>query len=172
VRQNFGILFQNAALFDEMSIFENVAFPLREFTNLAEPDIQEQVALSLTKLGLPKSWDRSPTTLSGGQKKRVALARAIIRKPTVLLYDEPTTGLDPVNRIAVDELIDALKKDFQLTSIVISHDISSALFLGDFIAFLFEGHIIFFGPPAEFKKNDHPAIQGFLNAERRFTQYL
>src|SRR5690606_25264265 len=104
---------------------------------------------------------------SGGMRKRVGLARAIVRKPSILLYDEPTTGLDPVTRTTVDELIEQLKNELHLTSIVISHDIPSALRLADRIVFLFGGEAVFSGPPSEFRKTEHPAIRSFLHAEQR-----
>jgi phospholipid/cholesterol/gamma-HCH transport system ATP-binding protein len=167
VRLHFGMLFQNSALFDTMTVYENVAFPLREHTNLSENEIEERVKKSLTILGMPTGYDKYPNELSGGMRKRVGLARAIIREPSILLYDEPTTGLDPVTRTTVDQLIETLKRELKLTSIVISHDIPSALLLADAIAFLHQGKIVFFGTPSEFKRSEVPAIQDFLNAERR-----
>jgi phospholipid/cholesterol/gamma-HCH transport system ATP-binding protein len=161
------MLFQNSALFDDMTIFENVAFPLVEHTDFSEAEIEERVRKTLTILGMPKGYDKYPNELSGGMRKRVGLARAIIREPQILLYDEPTTGLDPVTRTTVDELIETLKREFKLTSIVISHDIPSALLLADQIAFLHQGKIVFWGVPSEFRNADHPAIRSFLDAERR-----
>jgi phospholipid/cholesterol/gamma-HCH transport system ATP-binding protein len=166
-REIFGMLFQNSALFDDMTIFENVAFPLREHTRLTEEEIRAKVEKSLSILGMSKGYDKFPNELSGGMKKRVALARAIIREPRILLYDEPTTGLDPVTRTTVDELIETLKRELKLTSLVISHDIPSALLLADRIAFLHQGEIVFWGVPSEFKNCQHEAIQAFLKAERR-----
>ena len=166
-RTLFGMLFQNSALFDDMTVFENVAFPLREHTKMSFPEIEAKVKKTLTILGMSTGYDKYPNELSGGMRKRVGLARAIIREPSVLLYDEPTTGLDPVTRTTVDELIETLKRTLQLTSIVISHDIPSALLLADQIAFLHQGHIIFWGTASEFKRAEHPEIQKFLNAERR-----
>ncbi|MBI3534339.1 MAG: ABC transporter ATP-binding protein [Deltaproteobacteria bacterium] len=163
----FGMLFQNAALFDDMNIFENVAFPLREHTKMPESKITEKVTKSLSILGMTTGYDKYPNELSGGMRKRVGLARAIIREPSILLYDEPTTGLDPVTRTTVDELIEKLKRELRLTSIVISHDIPSALLLADFIAFLHNGEIVFWGTPEEFRNATHPAICGFLKAEER-----
>jgi phospholipid/cholesterol/gamma-HCH transport system ATP-binding protein len=171
-RKHFGMLFQNSALFDDMTVFENVAFPLREHTTLTEAEITEAVKKSLTHLGMTTGYDKFPNELSGGMRKRVALARAIVREPSVLLYDEPTTGLDPVTRTTVDDLIETLKRTLQLTSIVISHDIPSALLLADRIAFLHQGQIIFWGKPAEFRKEKHEAIRAFLDAEQRTIQAL
>jgi phospholipid/cholesterol/gamma-HCH transport system ATP-binding protein len=171
-RKHFGMLFQNSALFDDLSVYENVAFPLREHTRLSEEEIRDKVTRTLTILGMPTNHDKLPNELSGGMKKRVALARAIIREPKILLYDEPTTGLDPVTRTTVDDLIAQLKRELQLTSIVISHDIPSALHLADRIAFLHQGRIVFWGPSSEFRRADHPAIRGFLDAEARTLRAL
>ena len=168
-RMVFGMLFQSAALFDDMTVYENVAFPLREHTTMPEEEIREKVSKSLAILGMTTGYDKLPNELSGGMRKRVGLARAIIREPSILLYDEPTTGLDPVTRTTVDELIATLKRELSLTSIVISHDIPSALLLADQIAFLHQGRIVFWGNAEEFKKADHEAIQGFLTAERRIA---
>lgn len=166
-RMNFGMLFQNSALFDDLTIFENVAFPLREHTLLSDSEIKKKVTDALESLGMPTAHDKYPSEISGGMKKRVALARAIIREPKILLYDEPTTGLDPVTRKMVDELIGSLKDRFHLTSLVISHDIPSAILLADKIAFLFQGEIVFYGTASEFKKCKHEAVQSFLDAEKR-----
>lgn len=166
-RMAFGMLFQNAALFDDKTVFENVAFPLREHTTLEEKEIEFRVKKSLALLGMPAGFDKFPDELSGGMRKRVGLARAIIREPKILLYDEPTTGLDPITRTTVDELIETLKRELKLTSLVISHDIPSALLLADRIAFLFEGKVIFYGTPSELRKADHEMIQRFLKAEDR-----
>lgn len=164
-RLKMGMLFQNSALFDDMTIYENVAFPLREHSDLDENQIREKVTNVLKGLGLEQGLDKYPNELSGGMKKRVACARAIIREPSILLYDEPTTGLDPVTRVTVDELIATLKERLKLTSLVISHDIPSALKLADYIAFIFKGQIIFFGTPREFAVTKEPEIRKFLEAE-------
>ncbi len=171
-RKVFGMLFQNSALFDDLTIFDNVAFPLREHTTLSESEIGKLVREKLAILGMPKDHDKFPNELSGGMRKRVGLARAIIREPEILLYDEPTTGLDPVTRTTVDELIETLKRELGLTSIVISHDIPSALLLADEIAFLHQGQFVFHGKPKEFAKSEHPAIRAFLEAERRTVKAL
>ncbi len=171
-RMCFGMLFQNSALFDDMTIFENVAFPLREHTKLGESEIKQKVEKALSILDMPGPYDKFPNEISGGMKKRVALARAIIRQPSVLLYDEPTTGLDPVTRGTVDELIEKLKREFSLTSLVVSHDIPSALLLADRIVFLYQGHTVFSGKPKDFRNADHPAIQAFLKAEYRSVEAM
>lgn len=171
-REQFGMLFQNSALFDDMTIYENVAFPLWEHTTLSDDEIREKVTKSLTSLGMKTNYDKFPNEISGGMRKRVGLARAIVREPLILLYDEPTTGLDPVTRTMVDDLIETLKRELKLTSIVISHDIPSALLLADQIAFLHQGQIIFWGKPREFKLDKHEAIQRFLDAEMRSVKAL
>jgi len=168
----FGVLFQNSALFDGMNIFDNVAFPLKEHTNLTDEEIKKKVTKALSLLGMPKGHDKMPNELSGGMRKRVGLARAIIREPSVLLYDEPTTGLDPVTRTTVDDLIETLKRELKLTSIVISHDIPSAILLADKIVFLYKGDVVFSGPPEDFKKSDHPEVQNFIQAENRTVKAL
>lgn len=171
-RKIFGMLFQNAALFDDMTVFENVAFPLWEHTQMTDKEIEKAVTKSLSSLGMTQGYDKYPNELSGGMRKRVGLARAIIREPSILLYDEPTTGLDPVTRTTVDDLIEHLKRELKLTSIVISHDIPSALRLADRIAFLYQGQIVFWGSAQEFRQADHPAIRGFLAAEEQAFRAL
>lgn len=167
-RLKFGMLFQNSALFDNMTVYQNVAFPLREHTDMAENAIREKCSKTLDLLGMPPgSMDKYPNELSGGMKKRVGLARAIIREPSILLYDEPTTGLDPVTRSTVDDLIATLKKEFSLTSLVISHDIPSGLLLADQICFLNEGHVVYWGDAAGFRKSQDAKIRSFLEAEAR-----
>ncbi len=164
-RQKFGMVFQNSALFDDMTIFENVAFPLREHTHMTEEQIASEVTQILQLLGMKGPYDKYPSEISGGMKKRVGIARAMIRKPEIILYDEPTTGLDPLTRMTVDELIEKLKTEFSLTSIVISHDIPSALRLADQIVFLDQGKVVFQGTKDLFVKSDHPAIRNFLHAD-------
>ena len=171
-RKVFGMLFQNAALFDDQTLFENVAFPLYEHTKLNDDQIREKVTHVLTQLGMKSDYDKYPNEISGGMRKRVGLARAIVREPEILLYDEPTTGLDPVTRTMVDEMIETLKNELKLTSIVISHDIPSALRLADHIAFLHEGKIVFWGNASEFRNSKHEAIVKFMNAEERAFEAL
>jgi len=164
----YGMLFQNAALFDDFTVFENVAFPLHEHSNLSESEIESKVERALGLLGLkPEALSKYPNELSGGMRKRVGMARAIIREPSILLYDEPTTGLDPVTRTTVDDLITELNQKLNLTSVVISHDLPAAILWADRIAFLHSGVIVFDGTPADFKKSDHPIIRGFLESESR-----
>ncbi|MGE4233296.1 MAG: ABC transporter ATP-binding protein [Bacteriovoracia bacterium] len=170
MRKRFGMLFQSAALFDDMTVFQNVAFPLMEHRrNMPLEDVKQKVTEKLIAVGLdPKATlQKYPNELSGGMKKRVGLARAIILEPEILLYDEPTTGLDPMTRAMVDDLIIETNEKFGLTSVVISHDLPSALYSADYMAFLYKGKFVFFGTPEEFKKCDHEMIQAFLRSEER-----
>ena len=164
-REKFGMVFQNSALFDGMTIFENVAFPLREHTHLSEDEIKVKVEEVLGTLGMSGPYDKFPNEISGGMKKRVGIARAIVRRPEILLYDEPTTGLDPVTRITVDELIEKIKTSFRLTSVVISHDIPSALRLADQIVFLEKGKVVYHGNTKGFVQSKEPSIRKFLEAD-------
>jgi phospholipid/cholesterol/gamma-HCH transport system ATP-binding protein len=162
VRRKFGMVFQGAALFDSMSVYENVSFPLREHSKLSEPEIREKVHEKLEIVGLRGIDDRFPSDLSGGMRKRVGLARAIILEPKIVLYDEPTTGLDPITTDYVDEMILAAKQRLKVTSVVISHDIASAFKVADKIAFLSQGVIVEQGPPAQLRHSEHPRVKLFL----------
>lgn len=166
-RQNFGMLFQYAALFDSMSSFENVAFPLKEFTKLSLEEIQEKSKNLLRAVGLAEiSDDKLPSELSGGMRKRVGLARALALSPKIMLYDEPTTGLDPITTKMVNDLIvetGKLHKDQELTSIIISHDVKATLEISDYVAFLNRGNIVEYLPAKDFKNSNHPLVQEFIN---------
>jgi phospholipid/cholesterol/gamma-HCH transport system ATP-binding protein len=164
-REKFGMVFQSSALFDEMTIFENVAFPLREHTRLNEAQIEKEVIDVLKTLGMDGPYDKYPNEISGGMRKRVGIARAIVRKPEILLYDEPTTGLDPYTRITVDDLIEKIKREYSLTSIVISHDIPSALRIADKIIFLDSGKVVFDGLPSDFVRSNNASIRKFMDAD-------
>ncbi len=163
VRSKFGMVFQWAALFDSMTVLENVAFPLREHRKeLTEPEIEKLVAEKLALFGLEGIEEKFPSDLSGGMRKRVGLARAIILDPKIVLYDEPTTGLDPITTDYVDEMIKRAKEKLSVTSVVISHDIASTFNIADYIAFLYEGEIVAYGPPSTVKESDHDFVQQFL----------
>ncbi|MGE4498664.1 MAG: ABC transporter ATP-binding protein [Deferribacterales bacterium] len=164
LRKKFGILFQNAALFDSMTVFENVAFPLREHTKLNKKQIHDIVIEKLRLVGLRDIENKLPSELSGGMRKRVGLARAIALEPEIILYDEPTTGLDPIMCDVVDNLISDTQKELNITSVVISHDIDSALKIADYIAMLYDGKVVLFGTPDEFKSTDNPYVRQFLSA--------
>jgi phospholipid/cholesterol/gamma-HCH transport system ATP-binding protein len=161
-RKKFGMLFQEAALFDSMTVGENVAFPLREHTSMTEKEIRETVAERLRSVGLTGVESKIPAELSGGMRKRVGLARAIAMRPQIVLFDEPTTGLDPVMTEAINRLIVDTQKNFNLTCVVISHDIQSIFEIGHRIAMLYEGKIIENGTPEEVRASRNPVTVQFL----------
>jgi len=161
-REKMGMVFQNAALFDSMTVGDNVAFPLREHSKLSEREIQKRVQEKLAVVSLYKVEDKFPAELSGGMRKRVGLARAIVRDPKIVLYDEPTTGLDPLTTENVDEMIITAREKLGVTSVVISHDIGSAFHIGDHIAMLHDGHIVEEGPPEKLRRSQEPHTQHFL----------
>jgi phospholipid/cholesterol/gamma-HCH transport system ATP-binding protein len=163
IRKRFGMLFQEAALFDSMTVGENVAFPLREHTKMTEEEMGQIVADRLKSVGLTGVEEKMPSELSGGMKKRVGLARAIAMRPEIVLFDEPTTGLDPVMTEAINQLIMDTQKNFNLTCIVISHDIESIFRVGHRIAMLYEGKIIEYGTPEEIRASTDPVMVQFLS---------
>ncbi|MDD5167567.1 MAG: ABC transporter ATP-binding protein [Syntrophales bacterium] len=162
VRKKFGMLFQEAALFDSMTVGDNVAFPLREHTDKQEKEIQAIVADRLRAVGLSGVEGKMPSELSGGMRKRVGLARAIALRPQIVLFDEPTTGLDPVMTEAINQLIMDTQRNFELTCVVISHDLQSIFKVGHRIAMLYEGQIVAYGTPEEIQASEHPVIRQFL----------
>ncbi|MEO1336440.1 MAG: ABC transporter ATP-binding protein [Myxococcota bacterium] len=163
LRAKFGMVFQSAALFDSMNVLDNVAFPVREHrTDLAESEVEDLVREKLSLFGLTGIEYKYPSDLSGGMRKRVGLARAIILNPKIVLYDEPTTGLDPITTDYVDESIIQAKAHLGVTSVVISHDIASAFNVADYVAFLYEGQIVAYGPPEAIKESEHEAVRQFL----------
>ncbi len=164
IRKRFGMLFQEGALFDSMTVGENVAFPLREHTKLSEKEIRARVEAKLAQVGLLEDIDKMPSELSGGMKKRAALARALALEPEVILFDEPTTGLDPIMQMSIAHLIKDTKEKLNLTCVVISHDIPVAFAIADKIAFLHEGIIIEEGSPEEIKRSENAFVQEFLKA--------
>ena len=165
LRDQVGMVFQQSALFDSMTVFENVAFPVTEAARekISRQALAERVHESLALFDLHDVDDLTPAELSGGMRKRVALARAIIRRPGIVLYDEPTTGLDPVTTRQVDTMIQTARQKLGVTSVVISHDIGSAFRVADQIAFLHEGRILAHGPPDEMKTSQQPELQAFLS---------
>lgn len=163
IRRKFGMVFQMAALFDSMTVLENVAFPLREHRkDLHEERIREIVGEKLRIVGLEGVEEKYPAELSGGMRKRVGLARAIVLDPKIVLYDEPTTGLDPITTDNVDEMILDARRELGVTSVVISHDIGSAFKVADEIAVLYQGRIVEVGPPAALRQSNHPHVRKFL----------
>jgi phospholipid/cholesterol/gamma-HCH transport system ATP-binding protein len=189
IRRRFGFLFQQGALFDSMSVRDNVAFPLRELAGgrggaigetlgdmLGEVvgharagdaayDEERRVRRVLRLVGLEELVDRMPSELSGGQQKRIALARAVVLDPEVVLYDEPTTGLDPIRSDVINELILKLKQELGATGIVVTHDLVSAFKVADHMVMLHEGQVILEGPPAAFRESRDPVVSRFLRGE-------
>ncbi|MBC7429858.1 MAG: ATP-binding cassette domain-containing protein [Bacteriovorax sp.] len=165
-RKNFGMLFQYAALFDSFTAAENVGFPLSEFTKLKPAEIAEKVKDLLVSVGIKEeSFNRLPSELSGGMRKRVGLARAMALSPHIMLYDEPTTGLDPITTKMVNNLIvDTAKnhKDREMTSVIISHDVKATMEISDYVAFLDRGKIIEYLPVEDFRNSDKELVQEFL----------
>jgi phospholipid/cholesterol/gamma-HCH transport system ATP-binding protein len=162
VRRRFGMLFQEGALFDSMSVGENVAFPIREHKRMSHSEIEKLVAEKLALVGLQEIENKLPSELSGGMRKRVALARAMALDPDIMLFDEPTTGLDPIMTASIDHLIIETQKRFQMTCVVISHDIQSVFRIAHNIVMLYEGKIIEGGTPEVFRQSDNKIIQDFL----------
>jgi phospholipid/cholesterol/gamma-HCH transport system ATP-binding protein len=165
IRVQFGFLFQMGALFDSMNVEENVAFPVVEHTNKPPEEISRIVDEKLRMVGLPETRKKMPGELSGGQKKRVALARAIALEPRVILYDEPTTGLDPIRADVINELIIKLKKELKVTSIVVTHDMHSAFKIADRIVMLHNAKLIFDGTPQEIRESQDSIIHHFVTGE-------
>jgi phospholipid/cholesterol/gamma-HCH transport system ATP-binding protein len=161
-RTRMGMVFQNSALFDSLTVGENVAFPLREHTDLSDEQIRKKVRDTLAVVELFGVEDKYPAELSGGMRKRVGLARAIVREPKIVLYDEPTTGLDPLTTESVDDMIIGAREKLNVTSVVISHDIGSAFHIGDHIAMLHNGKIVEEGPPEQLRHTTEPHTQHFL----------
>ena len=163
VRKNIGMLFQGSALFDSLPVWDNVAYTLVENTSLSKEEIDKVVKKKLALVGLPDIEDKMPGDLSGGMKKRVGLARALAKTPKILLYDEPTTGLDPPNIIRINDLIIDMNKKFNITSVIITHDIESAFAVSDRIAFLHDGKIVFVGSVEDAKNTDNKELHNFIN---------
>ena len=162
VRLKMGMVFQYSALFDSMTVGENVAFGLREHTKYPEDKIQRIVAEKLALVGLPDAASLMPGELSGGMKKRVGLARAIAFEPSIIFYDEPDSGLDPVMTEKIDELILAMQRHLKVTSVVVTHDMESAFLVGDRIAMVYEGEIIADETAEEFRRLSDPRVRAFL----------
>ncbi|OGP51605.1 MAG: ABC transporter ATP-binding protein [Deltaproteobacteria bacterium RBG_13_43_22] len=162
VRKRFGMLFQEGALFDSMSVGENVAFPIREHKKMTHLELEKAVSEKLALVGLSGIEKKMPSELSGGMRKRVALARAMALDPDIMLFDEPTTGLDPILTAAIDHLIIETQKRFQMTCVVISHDIQSVFRIAHNIVMLFEGKIIEGGTPEVFRQSTNKMVQDFL----------
>ncbi len=166
IRRRFGYVFQDGALFDSMNVFDNVAFPMREHRDGTEEQIRARVNECLDRVGLDGHGHKMPGNLSGGMRKRASLARALVRSPDFLLYDEPTTGLDPIRTAAIDHLIaETQRLDPSLTSIVISHDMHATFQIAHNIAMLLEGRILVQGSPDEIRLSSDPRVQQFIRGE-------
>ncbi len=169
LRRRTGFVFQGAALFDSLSVFENVAFPLREHTTLSLGEITDRVHRFLALVGLPDTDGLLPAELSGGMRKRVGIARALVMEPEVVFFDEPTAGLDPTNARVVAELIAELRTGVCDTAIVVTHDIEFADMVADRMAILYHGRFAGLGPPAEIHRSANPDVRRFLAGELRGT---
>lgn len=166
-RRRMGMVFQQAALFDYMNVRDNVLFGVRRVRNLKGDELETEVAHALQRVGLDEGDEcKMPSELSGGMRKRVGMARAIALRPKVMLYDEPTTGLDPVTTYAIDELMHELSSKGEVTSLIVSHDVASVMRVSDRVAFLHQGEIVFLGTPQEFETSDHPAIREVIEKSR------
>jgi phospholipid/cholesterol/gamma-HCH transport system ATP-binding protein len=162
LRKNFGFLFQGAALFDSMNIGKNVGLMLEEHTNWSLDKIKARASECLAQVGLVDSDEKLPSELSGGMKKRAGLARAIVMEPDYILYDEPTTGLDPITGDAINDLIIKLQQELGVTSIVVTHDMASAFKVADRMAMLSRGQIVFAGTVDQVRTTDHPMVRQFI----------
>lgn len=162
LKQKFSYMFQNNALFDSMTVFQNIALPLKEGTHCPEDQIQKQVQNKIQQLDLQGIDDKYPSQLSGGMKKRVALARALVTEPEIVLFDEPTTGLDPIRKNAVHSMISDYQERFGFTGIVVSHEIPDIFYISQRVAMLQDGGIFFEGTPAEIQQSSDPEVQQFI----------
>jgi phospholipid/cholesterol/gamma-HCH transport system ATP-binding protein len=162
VRKRFGMLFQSSALFDSLTVGENIALPLREHTRFSAEEIRHRVAERLSWVGLEGVEAQKPASLSGGMRKRVGLARAIAMDPAYILYDEPTTGLDPIMADIINRLIRSLQQRIGVTSIVVTHDMHSAFHVADEVAMLHEGRIVFAGTPDQLRASSDPLVRQFI----------
>jgi phospholipid/cholesterol/gamma-HCH transport system ATP-binding protein len=164
IRRKVGMVFQNGALFDSLSVFDNIAYPLRERGVHGGDKLRERVAEVLEMIGLPGIERMMPSELSGGMRKRVSLARAVAEVPQVVLYDEPTTGLDPVNVRRISELIVELRDQLDTTSIVVTHDLASAYMISDRMAMIADQHVVAVDATHRFRRSDNPVVRDFLSA--------
>ncbi|NIO03431.1 MAG: ATP-binding cassette domain-containing protein, partial [Proteobacteria bacterium] len=163
-RSQISYMFQNNALFDSMTVFENIALPLRETTKMSKKEIESKVMARIEQMELSEVARRYPAELSGGMQKRVALGRALVTDPKIVLFDEPTTGQDPIRKNAILGMIAEYHRRFGFTAVMISHDIPDVLFISNRILILYEGKVIFQGTPEEMESFDHPAREEFLNS--------
>jgi phospholipid/cholesterol/gamma-HCH transport system ATP-binding protein len=165
LRMEIGMVFQSGALFDSMSVGENVAFVLNEFMNLDKKTVQDKIRDALGLVGLKDVEDLMPSQLSGGMRKRVSLARVLCMEPNIILYDEPTSEVDPITAAAINKLIIELRDKLKVTSIVVTHDMNSAYQVADSIAMFYRGQVIADGTPDEIRNSKHPVIQQFIHGD-------
>lgn len=166
-RRKMGMVFQSAALFDFMNVTDNVVFGLERHLQLTRKERRETAAKALERVGMHvDDMEKMPSDLSGGMRKRVGIARALALSPKLMLYDEPTTGLDPITTYHIDELIVNLRRETQVTSLLVSHDVSSVMRTADRVAFLHEGSLVFYGKTDEFQGSQHPAIRDLIDKSR------
>ena len=166
VRTHYGFLFQGGALFDSLTVFENIIFPIRQHVKIKEwRDVEDLVKGKLAMVGLDGFQNYYPANLSGGQRKRVALARAIALNPEVILYDEPTTGLDPIRSDVINELVLKLKRELGVTTVVVTHDMTSAYKIADRIIMLHNGKIVADGDSEQIRNHPHPVVQQFIHGQ-------
>lgn len=170
VRARLGFLFQSGALFDSMTIFDNVAFPLREKTRLKEAELRDRVQTTLDQVGLIGSEDKYPSQLSGGMVKRASLARALVQEPEIMLFDEPTTGLDPITGRNILNLIDSCHRRLDFTGIIVTHEIPKVFEIVDKVAMLHDGVVAFFGEPEEILTSTDPVVRPFVCVEEDESQ--
>jgi phospholipid/cholesterol/gamma-HCH transport system ATP-binding protein len=166
-RQRIGMLFQESALFDSLNVYENVAYALREQTTMAEEEIRKRVAETLSLVALPGIEEMLPSDLSGGMRKRVALARAVAVRPEVVFYDEPAEGLDPINVTRVNRLLLGLKKSLNVTSVVVTHNLKAAFAISDRLALIHDGEVVATGSPPSFLESDDPVVREFIGDRMR-----
>jgi len=162
IRKKFGVVFQEGALFDSLTVFGNIAFPLRERTTLNEKKVRERVFQALDDVGLKGMGNKHPAEISGGMKRRVALARALITEPSIVLFDEPTTGLDPIILHSIHRLISVTHKKYGFTGVIISHEIPEIFSVADRIAMLYNGTIVEAGTPEEIQRSSNPYVRQFI----------
>ncbi|MBW7898933.1 putative ABC transporter ATP-binding protein [Candidatus Brocadiaceae bacterium B188] len=165
LKNRFGIVFQGGALFDSLTVFDNVAFPLREKTELKDSEIRDKVLQELSRVGLSGAEKKYPAEISGGMKKRAALARCLIMNPEIILFDEPTTGLDPLISKAIHRLIRECQKNCKFTAVIVTHEIPAIFSIVDYVAMLYNGKIIFTGTPEEIKASMDPVVHQFIHGE-------
>jgi phospholipid/cholesterol/gamma-HCH transport system ATP-binding protein len=171
--KRIGMLFQGSALFDSMTVTENTAYYLRQHEpHLSEKILLERVDNALEMVGLEEAGEKIPSDLSGGMRKRAALARLIVYRPQIILYDEPTTGLDPITAMQINELINKTQRELQATSVVVTHDIRSAMEVGDRLAFHHDGTILLVAPKEEFMQTENPLVQSFFANAILSNDYL